>query len=107
MWLVASIVGAALVVLFFMNLCARLSMPRNPLVFLPKNGPPSFASRFRQVTGLELTLEKANAPSGLGGVTPAEVLKNAYDAGIKLTPAQATDSLFWKLLQGIGERSPF
>ncbi len=82
-------------------------MPRNPLVFLPNSGPPSFVSRFRQAIGLELTLEKANAPSGLGGVTPAEVLKHAYDGGIKLTPAQATESRFWRALQAIGERSPF
>jgi hypothetical protein len=83
-------------------------MPRNPLVFLPKgDGPPSFGSRFRQAIGLELTVEKANAPRGPGGVAPAEVLKHACDMGINLTPAQATESPLWRVLQAIGVRSPF
>lgn len=83
-------------------------MPRNPLVFLPKEGgPPSLGSRLRQAIGLELTVEKANAPRGPGGVTPAEVLKYAHDKGINFTPAQATESPLWRILEAIGVRSPF
>jgi hypothetical protein len=108
MWVTVSLAVVTFAVLFFMNLCARLSMPRNPLVFLPKEGVPlSFGSRFRQAIGLEMTLEKANAPSGVGGVTPAEALKHAFDMGLKVTPGQATQSPFWKALQAVGERSPF
>jgi len=108
MWIIISLAVAAFAVLLFMNLCARLSMPRNPLVFLPKEGVPlSFGSRFRQTIWIEMTLEKANAPSGIGGVTPGEALRHAHDMGINVTPGQATQSTFWKALQAIGERSPF
>lgn len=107
-WIIIFLTLTAFAVLLFMNLCARLSMPRNPLVFLPKEGVPlSFGSRFRQAIGLEMTVEKANSPSGPGGVTPADSLKYAHDMGIKFTPGQATQSPFWKFLQAIGERSLF
>lgn len=108
MWVIALLVAAAFCVLLFMYFCAKLSMPRPALTYLPKEGvSPSFAARFRQAIGLELKMTKAHAPSGLGGVPPAEALKHASEMGVQLTPAQATESPIWKVLQAIGERSPF
>jgi hypothetical protein len=108
MWLIGFLAAAAFAVLFFMHLCAKLSMPRDALSYLPQESvAPSFASRFRQAFGLELTIEKANLPSGVGGVTPAEVLKHAAEMGLKLTPAQATESPLWRVVQAVGMRSPF
>jgi len=108
MWVIALLVAAGFAVLLFMYLCAKLTMPRYALTYLPKESvSPSFAARCRQASGLELTIAKAHAPSGAGGVTPAEVLKHASEMGVQLTPAQATQSQFWKVLQAIGERSPF
>ena len=108
MWLVGLLFAAVIAVLVLMNLSARVSMPRNPITFLPKEeAPSSFGARLRQAIGLELTMDEANAPSGLGGVSPAEALKHAHDMGMKVTPAQETESPFWKAIQAIGERSPF
>jgi hypothetical protein len=108
MWVIALLIAAAFGVLLFMYFCAKLSMPRPALTYLPKEGvSPSFAARCRQAFGLELSVAKAHAPSGAGGVTPAEVLKHASEMDVQLTPAQATESRFWKVLQAIGARSPF
>jgi hypothetical protein len=98
----------AAAVLIFMYACAKLSMPRNALMYLPKEGvSPSFGSRCRRAVGLELTVAQARAPSGVGGVTATEVLNHAFNEGIQLTPAQATGSPLWKAVQAIGERSLF
>ena len=108
MWLITLLVAVAFAVLLFMYLCARLSMPRDALTYLPKEGTsPSLVARCRQAVGLELTMAEAHAPSGVGGVTPAEVLKHSSEIGVRLTPAQGTGSHLWKVLQAIGERSLF